>query len=53
MDYDKLEEKALDFRPKLIICGGSAYCREWEYKRMREICDKVGCYLVSDMAHIR
>ncbi len=37
IDYDKLEEKAMDFRPKLIICGGSAYPREWDYKRFREI----------------
>ena len=53
IDYDKLEDKALDFRPKIIICGGSAYPREWDYKRLREIADKVGAYLMSDMAHIR
>jgi glycine hydroxymethyltransferase len=41
VDYDKLEEKALEFRPKLIIAGGSAYAREWDYKRFREIADKV------------
>ncbi|KAK9817163.1 hypothetical protein WJX72_010560 [[Myrmecia] bisecta] len=52
IDYDKLEEKALDFRPRLIICGGSAYPREWNYKRLKEIADKVGAYLMSDMAHI-
>jgi glycine hydroxymethyltransferase len=52
VDYDKLEEKAMDFRPKLIICGGSAYPREWDYARMREIADKVGALLMSDMAHI-
>lgn len=50
---DKLEDKALDFRPQMIICGGSAYPREWEYKRLREIADKVGAYLFCDMAHIR
>lgn len=52
IDYDKLEDKALDFRPKMIICGGSAYPREWDYKRLRQIADKVGAYLMSDMAHI-
>lgn len=41
VDYDKLEEKALEFRPRLIIAGGSAYTREWDYKRFREIADKV------------
>ncbi|WIA14942.1 hypothetical protein OEZ85_001653 [Tetradesmus obliquus] len=52
VDYEKLEEKALEFRPKLIIAGGSAYAREWDYKRFREIADKVGAYLLVDMAHI-
>jgi len=42
VDYDKLEEKAVEFRPKLIICGGSAYAREWDYARFRAIADKVG-----------
>lgn len=42
VDYDKLEEKALEFRPKMIICGASAYSREWDYPRFRAICDKVG-----------
>ena len=53
IDYDKLEEKALDFRPKMLICGGSAYPREWDYKRLRQIADKVGAWLMCDMAHIR
>ena len=53
IDYDKLEEKALDFRPKMLICGGSAYPREWDYKRLYEIAKKVGALLMSDMAHIR
>ena len=53
IDYEKLEDKALDFRPKMIICGGSAYPREWDYKRLRQIADKVGAYLMCDMAHIR
>jgi len=52
IDYDRLEEKALEYRPKMIICGGSAYSREWDYKRFREIADKVGAYLLMDMAHI-
>lgn len=52
IDYDKLEEKALDYRPKLIVCGGSAYAREWDYARLRSIADKVGAYLMMDMAHI-
>ncbi|KAG0521438.1 hypothetical protein BDA96_08G160300 [Sorghum bicolor] len=52
VDYDKLEEKAMDFRPKLIICGGSAYPREWDYARLRAIADKCGAMLLCDMAHI-
>lgn len=41
VDYDTLEERALDFRPKLLICGGSAYPRDWDYKRLRDIANKV------------
>ena len=52
VDYDKLEEKAMDFRPKLIICGGSAYPRDWDYARFRAIADKCGALLLCDMAHI-
>ena len=52
IDYDKLEENANLFKPKLIIAGGSAYPREWDYKRFRAICDKVGAYMMVDMAHI-
>lgn len=52
IDYAKLEESALLYRPKLIICGASAYSRHIEYERMREIADKVGAYLLCDMAHI-
>lgn len=37
LDHDRLEERALDYRPKLLICGGSAYPREWDYKRLRAI----------------
>ncbi|KAL1808381.1 hypothetical protein ACET3Z_025371 [Daucus carota] len=52
IDYDKLEEKALDFRPKMLICGGSSYPRDWDYKRFREVADKCGALLLCDMAHI-
>ncbi|XP_030482083.2 serine hydroxymethyltransferase 7 [Cannabis sativa] len=52
IDYDKLEEKALDFRPKILICGGSSYPREWDYARFRRIADKCGAILMCDMAHI-
>ncbi|GLJ13022.1 hypothetical protein SUGI_0203500 [Cryptomeria japonica] len=52
IDYAKLEEKALDFRPKLIICGGSAYPRDWDYARLRSVADKCGAMLLCDMAHI-
>jgi glycine hydroxymethyltransferase len=52
IDYDKLEEKAMDFRPKMLICGGSAYPRDWDYKRFRDIADKCGAMLMMDMAHI-
>ncbi|KAF8056339.1 SHM4 [Scenedesmus sp. PABB004] len=52
VDYDRLEEKALEFRPRLLIAGGSAYAREWDYARFRAIADKVGAYLLVDMAHI-
>lgn len=52
IDYDKLEENALLFNPKMIICGGSAYPRDWDYKRFRDIADKVNAYLLCDMAHV-
>ena len=51
IDYDKMEETALREKPKLIIGGASAYSREWDYKRMRDIADKVGALLMVDMAH--
>ena len=51
VDYDEMEQLALAHRPKLIIGGGSAYSREWDYKRMREIADKVGAIFMVDMAH--
>jgi glycine hydroxymethyltransferase len=52
IDYSKLEETALLYRPKLIVAGTSAYSRLIEYERMRDITNKVGAYLLSDMAHI-
>lgn len=52
IDYDKLEESAVLFRPKLIIAGASAYSRHYDYPRMRAIADRVGAYLHADMAHI-
>ena len=51
VDYEEMEQKALECKPKLIVGGASAYSREWEYKRMREIADKVGALLMIDMAH--
>ncbi len=51
IDYDNMEEVALIEKPKLIIAGASAYSRDWDYKRMREIADKVGALLMCDMAH--
>lgn len=51
VDYDQMEEVALREMPKVIVGGGSAYSREWDYKRMREIADKVGAILMIDMAH--
>jgi len=52
IDYDKLEENAALFRPKLIVAGASAYSRLYDYGRMREICDKSNAWLLADMAHI-
>ena len=51
VDYDQMESEALRTKPKLIIGGASAYSREWDYARMREIADKVGAILMIDMAH--
>ena len=52
IDYDDMEKRVKMFLPKLLIAGGSAYPREWDYKRMREIADSVGALLMVDMAHI-
>lgn len=51
VDYDEMEQLAIQHKPKLIIGGGSAYSREWDYARMRQIADKVGALLMIDMAH--
>ena len=51
VDYDDMEKKALEHKPKLIVGGASAYSREWDWKRMREIADKIDAILMVDMAH--
>ena len=51
VDYDEMERLALEHKPKLLIGGGSAYSREWDYARMRQIADKVGAIFMVDMAH--
>lgn len=51
VDYDEMERLAQEHKPKMIIGGGSAYSREWDYKRMRQIADSVGAILMIDMAH--
>lgn len=52
IDYDEMEAIALQEKPKVIIGGGSAYPRLWDFERMRQIADKVGAYYIFDMAHI-
>lgn len=52
IDYDKVREIALECKPQLIVCGASAYPREIDYKRFREIADEVGAYLMADIAHV-
>ncbi|GAA5880874.1 hypothetical protein JCM16303_005155 [Sporobolomyces ruberrimus] len=52
IDYDALEKNALLFKPRILICGASAYPRDWDYKRLRKIADLNGSYLMMDMAHI-
>lgn len=51
VDYDDMEKKALEYKPKLIVGGASAYSREWDWERMRAIADKVGAIFMVDMAH--
>ena len=51
VDYDKIEKTAIKEQPKLIICGASAYSQDWNYKKFREISDKVGALLMADISH--
>jgi glycine hydroxymethyltransferase len=51
VDYEMLEQKAREFKPKLILCGASAYSRDWDYKRIRKVADEVGAFVQCDMAH--
>ena len=51
VDYDQLESVAMKEKPKMIICGASAYSRDWDYKRIREVADKIGAILFADIAH--
>ena len=51
VDYDQLEATALAEKPKMIICGASAYSRDWDYKRIREVADKIGALVLADIAH--
>jgi len=51
VDYDQLEATALKEKPKMIICGASAYSRDWDYKRIREVADKIGAVIMADIAH--
>lgn len=52
IDYDELEKRAMMFKPRCLIAGGSAYPREWDYVMFRQVADNVGAYLLVDMAHI-
>lgn len=51
VDYEMLEQKAREFKPKLILCGASAYSRDWDYARIRKVADEVGAFVQCDMAH--
>jgi glycine hydroxymethyltransferase len=51
VDYEMLEAKAREIKPKLIICGASAYSRDWDYKRIRKVADEVGALVMADIAH--
>ncbi len=52
IDYDDLEKQVLEVKPNIFVCGASAYPRILDFKRIREICDKAGCYMMVDIAHI-
>ncbi|MCL2040681.1 MAG: serine hydroxymethyltransferase [Bacteroidales bacterium] len=51
IDYDKMEQKALEEKPKLLLAGASAYSRDWDFARMRQIADKIGAILMADISH--
>lgn len=51
VDYEMLEQKAREVKPKVIICGASAYSRDWDYERIRKVADEVGAFVFCDMAH--
>lgn len=51
IDYDKLAAQAKLFKPRLIICGASAYPRDWDYAKLKAIAEKEGAYLMADIAH--
>ncbi|HNP21279.1 MAG TPA: serine hydroxymethyltransferase [Panacibacter sp.] len=51
VDYEMLEAKAREIKPKLIICGASAYSRDWDYERIRKVADEVGALVMADIAH--
>lgn len=51
MDYDEIEKKALEYKPKMIVCGASSYPRIINFKKLKAICDKVGAYLMADISH--
>ncbi len=51
VDYDIMEQKAKEIKPKLIVCGASAYSRDWDYERIRKIADSVGAFVMADIAH--
>ena len=51
VDYTQLEEQARKIKPKMIICGASAYSREWDYARIRKVADEVGAFVMADIAH--
>ena len=51
VDYEMMEQKAKEIKPKLIVCGASAYSRDWDYERIRNIADSVGAFVMADIAH--
>ena len=51
IDYDKMESQAIEVKPKLLVCGASAYSRDWDFARIRQIADKVGALVLADISH--